>query len=60
MEQLSKDITAEELARTLKIQRVHQMVRAFRKSRKKAGYERPKPVVMSEKDFFAKFIVTDL
>jgi hypothetical protein len=60
MQQHLRNITAEKLARTLNIQRLHQMTRAFSKNRKMAGCERPKSVVMSEKEFFAKFIVTDL
>ena len=38
-----KPLTAERIARNLKIQRVHQMARAISRARKQAGYTSTKP-----------------
>ena len=38
-----KPLTAESIARNLKIQRVHQMARAISRARKQAGYTSTKP-----------------
>ncbi len=40
-----KPITAEGIARTMKIQRVHQMARAISRARKQAGDTFPKPEI---------------
>ena len=56
-----KPITAESIARNLKIQRVHQMARAISRARKQAGYTSTKPeskIILSEempKELFEKF-----
>ena len=56
-----KPLTAESIARNLKIQRVHQMARAISRARKQAGYTSAKPeskIIRSEevpKELFEKF-----
>ena len=56
-----KPLTAERIARNLKIQRVHQMARAISRARKQAGYTSTKPeskVIRFEdmpKELFDKF-----
>ena len=53
-----KPITAEGIARTMKIQRVHQMIRAINRVKKQAGDTSPKPVLMSKEEFFTKVVKT--
>jgi hypothetical protein len=59
---VQKPLTAERIARNLKIQRVHQMARAISRVRKQAGYTSTKPqskVIRAEempKELFDKFL----
>ena len=44
-EREQEPLTAEKIARTMKIQRVHQMARAISRARKRAGDTFPKPEI---------------
>ena len=54
----SRGLHAEGIVRTMKIQRVHQMMRAINRVRKQAGDTSPKPILMSKEEFFTKVVKT--